>query len=34
MFPQFESVLQLVTFIALIAGILFGIIEVRRAAKT
>ncbi len=34
MFPQFEAVLQLVTLIALIAGILFGVLEVRRATKT
>jgi hypothetical protein len=33
MFPQFELVLQLVTLGALLAGIVFGILEIRRAAK-
>jgi hypothetical protein len=31
--PTIDVVLQLVTLIALLAGILFGILEVRRAAK-
>lgn len=31
---QFETALQIVTLIALIAGILFGVLEVRRAAKS
>lgn len=30
---QFDTVLQLVTLVALIAGILFGLLEIRRAAK-
>jgi hypothetical protein len=34
MFPQFELVLQLVTLAALLAGILFGILEVRRVSKS
>lgn len=34
MSTQLEIVLQLVTFIALIAGILFGVLEVRRASKS
>jgi hypothetical protein len=33
MLLQFEMILQLVSFIALIAGILFGVLEVRRTAK-
>jgi len=33
MLPQFEMILQLVSFTALIAGILFGVLEVRRTAK-
>ena len=33
MLPQFEMIVQLVTLTALIAGILFGILELRRAAK-
>ena len=33
MLPQFEMLVQLVTLTALIAGILFGILELRRAAK-
>ena len=34
MSPQFEMIRQLVTLFALIAGILFGVLEVRRAAKS
>ncbi len=33
MFSTIESVLQPVTLLALIAGILFGVLEIRRAAK-
>jgi hypothetical protein len=31
---QFESALQIVTLVALIAGILFGVLEIRRAGKS
>jgi hypothetical protein len=34
MVPQFELILQLVTLAALLAGILFGILEIRRVAKS